>query len=113
MRLAERRDRVVVLLRELDGLEVRDEAFRPHRLRDDAVPAVRSPCEEDLRGGGAELLRDELDERLFGEERDADGVVAERAVGGDVYADFVAVFDELVLGKEWVRFDLVGGLIER
>jgi hypothetical protein len=37
-------------------------------------------------------------------------VVAERAVGGDVDALLFGVGDEVVLRKQWMGFNLVGGL---
>lgn len=37
-------------------------------------------------------------------------VVTQRAVGSDVDVLLLGVFDQIVLGQVWVRFDLVGNL---
>lgn len=79
-------------------------------LGNDGVAADLGPGEDDLGGGGVELLSDLLDDVVLDEQGQAEAVVAEGGVGGDVDALLLGVLDEgVVLLEEGVALDLVDG----
>lgn len=108
------------LVIELDLLEVGADARKGDRLGDDAATAGRGaadlgPGEDDLGGGDlvalglGEAVGDVLDLGGVDEEGQAEAVVAEGRVGGDVDVLGVAVGDEILLGQLGVALDLVDG----
>lgn len=101
------------LVVELDLLEVLADARRRDRLGDDAVAAELRPGQHDLgardrlaRGLG-KALGDGLRLGHADQQRQAEAVVAEGRVGGDVDALLRGVLDELGLGVARVALDLV------
>lgn len=79
-------------------------------LGDDGVTADLGPGEDDLGGGGVDLLGNLLNDVVLNEQGQAETVVAEGGVGGDVDALLLGVLDEgAVLLEEGVALDLVDG----
>lgn len=74
------------------------------------MAADLGPGQHDLRAGGVVLLGDGLDGGVSDEQGQAEAVVAEGRVGGNVDALLLGVGDEgVVLVQSWVALDLVDG----
>lgn len=102
-------NRLDVFVVQLDLLEVLSNARRSNRLGNDRVAADLRPCQDDLRGCGALLLRNCFDLRAVDEQWDVEEVVAKGGVGGDVDVLLLGVSDELLAGEDGVTLDLVDG----
>lgn len=73
------------------------DARRGDRLGNNAVAHRDSPCDENLGGGGSDLLRQGFDLGVSDDGRAASDVLSERRVGGEVDVLVGAVLDEIVL----------------
>lgn len=97
-----------VVVIELDLLEVGGDAAGGDGLGDNAVAADLGPSQDDLGTSGVVLLGDGLDGGVGDEKGQAEAVVSEGRIGGDVDALLLGVGDQgVVLVQAWVALDLV------